>query len=119
MAGQRHRSLKDRLLFNSVAVQYPGVKGECWVWIGKLNSKGYGHITMRTKRTPNDIALGRPAQPRNMMAHRVAYEEFTGNTLGEGVTVDHTCECPACINPDHHKAVTRKRNSELRWERKR
>jgi len=118
MAGQRHRSLRDRLLHNSVAVQYPGVVGECWVWIGKINRQGYGHITMRQKLTAKQKALGKSRSPRNLMAHRVAYEEFMGKKLHKGLTIDHTCECPACINPDHHKPMTRKKNSEMRWARK-
>lgn len=124
MAGQRHRSLKDRLLANSVPVQYPGVEGECWVWIGKLNNKCYGHITMRPKLSAKQEKMWREVKgcrphARNYMAHRVAYEEFKGEKLGPGMTVDHTCQCPACINPDHHVPVTRKRNSELQHERKR
>jgi hypothetical protein len=123
MAGQRHRSLRDRLLANSVTVQYPGVVGECWVWIGKLNNKCYGHITMRPKLTPKQAkmyreVLGRRPHARNYMAHRVAYEEFMGVKIDKTMTVDHTCQCPACINPAHHEVVTRVRNSQLQHERK-
>lgn len=58
--------------------------GECWIWQGKLDRKGYG------------LAARKNATPR---AHRVSYEAFTGSA--DGKYVCHHCDKPACVNPAH------------------
>jgi hypothetical protein len=110
MSRRPYPSLRDRLLTLSFQLQYDGVPGPCWIWLGAIHKKGYGTLSMRVKgkRTP-----------RSLFAHRVSFEEFRGVKLTRKQTVDHTCECPACINPDHHQVVTRKVNSELAWARRR
>jgi hypothetical protein len=108
MSGVRYRDMQERLLANSVTVQYEGVVGECWVWIGAISEKGYGTLSVRVP--------GRPT-PQKRWAHRLAFEVFRRQKLQPGDTVDHRCECPACINPDHHQAVPRAVNSRLRWQR--
>lgn len=46
---------------------------------------GYGYINMGGKNT---------------RAHRVAYE-FHKGPIPAGMFVCHTCDMPACVNPDH------------------
>lgn len=65
----------------------------CWNWKGATSSAGYGLIGERG------------------YAHRVSLELATGRKLG-GSYVDHICHNPACVNPEHLRAVTQKQNME-------
>lgn len=69
----------------------------CWLWIGGIQSKGYG--MMRCGRAAEGMIL----------AHRFAYEHFKG-PLSEGLEIDHLCRVRCCVNPDHLELVTRKEN---------
>lgn len=57
----------------------------CWIWQGHLNPKGYGKITIdgKTERV-----------------NRIAWLVFNGS-IPDGLYVLHTCDSPACFNPDH------------------
>lgn len=46
---------------------------------------------------------------RMMLAHRAAWLERVG-PLPEGVTLDHLCRNPPCVNVDHLEPVTQKVN---------
>lgn len=60
----------------------------CWLWTGNLGARG-GYGVMRA------------GQNRNTRAHRVAYELFKGGPLTPADKICHTCDVPACVNPDH------------------
>lgn len=62
----------------------------CWIWHGNVNREGYGRI---------HVGLG------VKLAHRQSYEEFAG-AIPEGLTLDHLCRVPLCVNPDHLEPVT-------------
>ena len=64
---------------------------DCWFWIGSMDGKGYGKYT---RRGP-DYQRG---------AHRVYWETFNG-PVPEGMQLDHLCEEPTCVNPDHLEPV--------------
>lgn len=68
----------------------------CWVWLGG-KAKGYGRF----------YARGRLVQ-----AHRWAYEHFVGE-IPEGAVVHHECENPSCVNPDHLRPVSHRKNLKL------
>lgn len=74
----------------------------CILWQGARNSDGYGVI----RRPHGPLAY----------AHRVAYELHVG-PLRVGLTVDHTCNVRACINPAHHEAVSLAENNRRRVAR--
>lgn len=57
----------------------------CWEWQGNKDSCGYGVIKFHQ---------------RALKTHRVAYELATGNSP-VGMCVLHTCDNPACVNPEH------------------
>ncbi len=99
-------SLQDRLLSLSVpednGYEIDGQPSECWVWIGNLDHKGYGRISVRVN-----------GQPTGARAHRVSYEFFMGEKLREGMTLDHRCRIHGCIHPNHQEPVTRAENTRL------
>jgi hypothetical protein len=76
-------------------VQYDPNTG-CWLWQGANDGRaGYGSF--------------RPFR-RDTKAHRFSYEHFNGKQIPAGWEIDHKCNTPACVNPDHLEAVTREEN---------
>ncbi len=77
---------------------------ECWLWTGCVSD--FGHGRMR-------------ANGRIERTHRIAYKLFVG-PIPDGDVVRHTCDVPACWNPNHlilgsqldnvHDAVVRGRH---------
>jgi hypothetical protein len=67
----------------------------CWLWMATGTRLGYGWIKV------ND----RPRQ-----AHRVSYEAFVA-PIPDGMTVDHLCFRPPCVNPDHLRLLTHAENA--------
>lgn len=62
----------------------------CWAWKGVRARFGYGVFSIKT---------------RKMLAHRVSYQMFKG-PIPAGLTIDHLCRNPFCVNPEHLEAVT-------------
>lgn len=75
-------------------------EGECLIWTGCLNSKGYGCVGHEGKV---------------VLAHRLAHEAWVG-PIPEGYEVDHTCRRTACCAPIHLEAVTPAENVRRRSE---
>lgn len=86
-----------------------GSDDECWPWIGKCDSLGYGRINM-----PGNTTTGH----RQALAHRVAYEITTGENI-DGKVIRHCCDNPPCCNPRHLVTGTQADNIEDMVSRKR
>lgn len=67
------------------------IDGDCWIWGGALNSRGYGSVT--------------DGKGSSMLAHRRAYEALVG-PIPAGLTIDHLCRVKACVKPEHMEPVT-------------
>jgi hypothetical protein len=88
-------------------VEVPANAGACWLWIGAINSQGYGSFW---------------ANGRAICAHIFAYQELVGPVPDDGYEFDHVChtlsECNAgrlcihrrCVNPTHLERVTHHEN---------
>lgn len=85
--------LIDRLLSKMSPVPECG----CWIWLGSLNNKGYGQISLGGRRRGCGLA------------HRVSYTLLVGD-IPEGLTIDHLCRVKSCINPAHMETVPGREN---------
>lgn len=63
----------------------------CWIYQGALTEHGYSRI-----HTSKDTS--------NAYGHLIAWEHFRGS-IPDGLTFDHLCNTPACVNPWHGDLV--------------
>lgn len=71
----------------------------CWLWLGALNVRSTGDGTGKFGVRPGVL----------VHAHRWAYEALVG-PIPEGLELDHLCNTPRCVRPDHLEPVTRQTN---------
>jgi hypothetical protein len=67
--------------------------GECWLWTAYTDPLGYGRFAVRPD-----------GKRRTLLAHRFAYEQVVG-PIPRGLTIDHLCRNPSCVNPKHLEPV--------------
>ncbi len=76
--------------------------GTCWLWTGATGHFGYGRFYIKKART----------------ASRVSYELYKGE-IPKGMLVCHSCDVPACVNPEHLWLGTHKDNTKDMWDKNR
>jgi hypothetical protein len=76
----------------------------CWLWKGKPDYWGYGHISDET----HDI----------WRVHIWSYAQFVG-PIKPGTEIHHKCENKMCVNPDHLEQKTIHDHRVLHGEKKR
>lgn len=67
-----------------------------WLWNSFKDDKGYGRFNI--KGTPR-------------LAHRLSYSLLVGE-IPDGLGLDHRCNTPACVRPEHLRPATQKQNVE-------
>lgn len=78
----------------------PEPNSNCWIWIGTLNSDGYGRFY---------YSVNKGKEVSYFSAHRISYELYKG-WIDEELELDHLCRIRSCVNPDHLEAVTHAEN---------
>jgi hypothetical protein len=73
----------------------------CWIWTGYRLKGGYGQVKY---------------QGTNYLAHRLVRHLLIGDIAPKTTdrkldTIDHLCENPSCVNPNHLDPVTQRENS--------
>jgi hypothetical protein len=67
----------------------------CWLWTAGRTRGGYPTFA--------------PRHGESRLVHRLAYELLVG-PIPEGLTLDHLCKRPLCVNPEHLEPVTQREN---------
>lgn len=75
--------------------------GDCWLWTGAKDKKGYGYVGSYTKNT---AFLG------TRLAHRISWSLHNNKTAPKHLVVRHKCDNPSCVNPEHLELGTTKDN---------
>lgn len=75
--------------------------GQCWIWTGVPDDKGYGQCRMAGARG----------------SHRVAWVLTSGMPPPETPCVLHDCDTPLCVRPSHLHLGTKRLNNEEREAR--
>ena len=70
------------------------IKTGCWNWTGNFRAGGYGYISIRGKK---------------YNAHALIYKIYQ-KVIRENEELDHICNNPGCVNPNHLRSVTHKFN---------
>lgn len=78
----------------------------CHIWIGA-----------RTQSRPDGPEYGQVWHDGRLhRAHRAVYEMAVGR-IGDGLHLDHLCDNPPCVNPEHLEPVTSGENLRRAYER--
>jgi hypothetical protein len=67
----------------------------CWIWMGAVNSKGYGLVL-------DDAG-------KLQLVHRLLHERVNGK-IPPNASVLHSCDNPSCCNPVHLRVGSSKEN---------
>jgi len=80
--------------------------GDCWIWTGALDADGYGSF-----HCPGFPRISGKAVSKTVRAHRWCAVFWYGEKTLHGLTWDHLCRRPGCVNPRHGSAITRPENT--------
>jgi len=81
--------------------------GDCWLWTGRVNSKGYGRFS-----------FWHDGKESRVQAHRLSLI-LAGTDLPGDMHARHACDTPLCVNPGHLLVGTQSDNMRDAVERNR
>lgn len=90
-------TLDEKIMRRWMRFVYRGNLTECWVWCGGRTMLGYGQF-----RLNGDVS--------KYLAHRVGYRWFKG-PIRKGYPLMHVCDNPSCVNPEHLRVGSFRRNT--------
>lgn len=93
-APRPHTESQIKRFLAKIKAEDMGYQTPCWTWTAAQDQLGYGRFW----------AFG-----KHMMAHRAAYEMLR-HPIPDGMTIDHLCRNPSCVNPDHLEVVSQAEN---------
>lgn len=98
----KHHSSAHPNAFEELFWHLAGEKaeGECWEWRARTVAGGYGTIQRHNERE---------------YAHRLAYKFHYGESPDP--QINHHCDNPICVNPDHLYRGTHEDNMRDAWNR--
>lgn len=85
-ATRRRRAAQTAADVAAYILTLPQTAAGCILWPHSKDRKGYGWVK---------------ADGRTTRAHRVALEHRLGRPIGPGLFACHSCDTPACVNPEH------------------
>lgn len=111
MANRKYKDMQERIIANSVMSTEHHFEGSaCWDWIGQFGTSSshapYPQMSIRVA-----------GRVKTVRAHRVSYETFTGDELGNN-ECNHRCERTRCVAPLHLESMTAEENIAYRDRRK-
>jgi hypothetical protein len=78
----------------------------CWIWTGAKAAFGHGRTHVM-----------KDGKWKGAQAHRAVYELLVG-PIPEGLVLDHLCNNPSCVNPEHMKPCTQCENTQRAFKRR-
>lgn len=76
----------------------------CWVYNGWKDSYGYGRFSLNDKNQDKSYN-----KRRHIYAHVLAWK-LAGNTVPDGLELDHLCMIRNCVRPSHLELVDHDEN---------
>lgn len=94
--------LTERVMRRFFAQTERDHRSGCLIWTGTTKYDGYGQIS---------IGQGADAKPLRRYAHRVAWVYAHGRDIPAGLTIDHLCDNPSCVEWSHLRPATIRANT--------
>ena len=84
-------------IFKPIYERYYVSNDGCWMWTGGTTDYGYGKFSVNHKTI--------------VSAHRYFFEFYRSVKIPKGMHLDHLCNRPGCVNPNHLEIVTPRENT--------
>lgn len=82
------------------ATAYVENENGCWISTYSTGSHGYAQI-----------GWNEDGRIRATTAHRAAWVYSAGQQIPAGITIDHLCKTPRCVNPSHLRLLSNHENA--------
>jgi len=93
------RAIREKEIERFFRYCLPEPNSGCWLWMGTVDSKGYGNMRVGNTKTGRGL----------VRTHRFSYELHKG-PIPNDLCLDHLCRVRSCCNPNHLEPVTLREN---------